>query len=174
MNIDAAVRWQIDPSRRRASIHEIGGHEQIESVVQNAIRNGVRDGMSPFSINQISDRQHDRRPDAGRGRLRARDAGRAPVARHSHRRDHGLLPAGTCSRRNRSCRPSTRRSRRNSKWRRNAIVSMWRGSRRSSSGLLNQTLTPEALTKQYLEVLEGMKTSSNLVILVPTEGGVRC
>ena len=36
----------------------------------------------------------------------------------------------------------------------------------------NQTLTPEALTKQYLEVLEGMKTSSNLVILVPTEGGV--
>jgi len=34
------------------------------------------------------------------------------------------------------------------------------------------TLTPEALTKQYLEVLHDMRQSNNLVILVPTEGGV--
>ncbi len=34
------------------------------------------------------------------------------------------------------------------------------------------TLTPEALTKQYLEVLEQLRTSSNLVLIVPTEGGV--
>jgi hypothetical protein len=38
--------------------------------------------------------------------------------------------------------------------------------------LLNQTLTAEALTKQYLEVLHDMKQSSNLIVLVPTEGGV--
>jgi len=38
--------------------------------------------------------------------------------------------------------------------------------------LLNVTLTPEALTKQYLEVLHDMRQSNNLVILVPTEGGV--
>jgi regulator of protease activity HflC (stomatin/prohibitin superfamily) len=38
--------------------------------------------------------------------------------------------------------------------------------------LLNQTLTPEALTKQYLEVLHDMRSSSNLVIMVPTEGGM--
>jgi len=37
--------------------------------------------------------------------------------------------------------------------------------------LLNLTLTPEALMKQYLEVLHDMKTSNNLVVLVPTEGG---
>ena len=36
----------------------------------------------------------------------------------------------------------------------------------------NQTLTPEALTKQYLEVLHDMRGSSNLVIMVPTEGGL--
>ena len=46
MNIDAAVRWQIDPQQAPRIYTEIGGHEQIESVVQNAIRNGVRDGMS--------------------------------------------------------------------------------------------------------------------------------
>src|SRR5262245_6598799 len=38
--------------------------------------------------------------------------------------------------------------------------------------LLNQTLTAEALMKQYLEVLHDMRTSNNLVVLVPTEGGV--
>jgi hypothetical protein len=36
--------------------------------------------------------------------------------------------------------------------------------------LLNQTLTAEALTKQYLEVLHDMKGSSNLV-LVGADGG---
>jgi len=38
--------------------------------------------------------------------------------------------------------------------------------------LLNQTLTAEALTKQYLEVLHDMRTSNSLVVMVPTEGGL--
>ncbi len=38
--------------------------------------------------------------------------------------------------------------------------------------LLNQTLTPEALTKQYIEVLHDMRSSNNLVIFVPTEGSL--
>jgi hypothetical protein len=37
--------------------------------------------------------------------------------------------------------------------------------------LLNQTLTPEALMKQYLEVLHDMRQSNNTIIMVPTEGG---
>ncbi|MEZ0335030.1 MAG: hypothetical protein ACAI18_13550, partial [Gemmatimonadales bacterium] len=38
--------------------------------------------------------------------------------------------------------------------------------------LLNQTLTAEALTKQYLEVLQELRTSNNVVLIVPTEGGM--
>jgi len=38
--------------------------------------------------------------------------------------------------------------------------------------LLNQTLSPEALMKQWIEVLHDMKNSSNLIIFVPTEGGI--
>ena len=38
--------------------------------------------------------------------------------------------------------------------------------------LLNQTLTAEALTKQYLEVLHDLRTSNNVVLIIPTEGGV--
>ena len=38
--------------------------------------------------------------------------------------------------------------------------------------LLNQTLSPEALTKQWIEVLHDMKGANNLIIFVPTEGGL--
>ncbi len=38
--------------------------------------------------------------------------------------------------------------------------------------LLNTTLTPEALTRQYFDVLRELKSSNNLVILVPTQGGI--
>src|SRR3989449_11451952 len=38
--------------------------------------------------------------------------------------------------------------------------------------LLNQTLSPEALMKQWIEVLHDMKNSNNLIIFVPTEGGI--
>ena len=40
-----------------------------------------------------------------------------------------------------------------------------------SGALLNVTLTPEQLMKQYLEELHDMRASNNLVVLVPTEGG---
>jgi hypothetical protein len=38
--------------------------------------------------------------------------------------------------------------------------------------LLTQKVTAEALTKQYLEVPHDLRTSSNLVLMVPTEGGI--
>ena len=37
---------------------------------------------------------------------------------------------------------------------------------------MNQTLSPEALTKQWIEVLHDMRSSNNLIIFVPTEGGL--
>jgi hypothetical protein len=52
MQVDAAVRWQIDASQAPRIYTDIGNQEQIQSVVLNAIRNGVRDGMATFSINR--------------------------------------------------------------------------------------------------------------------------
>ena len=54
MMVDAAVRWQIDPAEAPRIFTKIGGEEQIHSVALNAIRNGVRDGMSQFTINEIN------------------------------------------------------------------------------------------------------------------------
>ncbi|MGE3618529.1 MAG: SPFH domain-containing protein, partial [Gemmatimonadales bacterium] len=56
MQVDAAVRWQIDPMSAPRIFTEIGTEDQIHTLVLNAIRNGVRDGMSQFSINEISQR----------------------------------------------------------------------------------------------------------------------
>ena len=123
MNIDAAVRWQIDPQQAPRIYTEIGGHEQIESVVQNAIRNGVRDGMSAFSINQIADRNMiaDRMRAEVDSALETRPRAGGPPFRIAEITAFFLA---TCSRRNRWYRPSTPRSPRNSRWRRSGTGSM--------------------------------------------------
>ena len=56
MKVDVALRWQIDPQQAPRIFREIGAQERIESMVKNAIRNGVRDGMVVYSINDIAER----------------------------------------------------------------------------------------------------------------------
>jgi regulator of protease activity HflC (stomatin/prohibitin superfamily) len=56
MTVDAGLRWQINPQDAPKIFNEIGKEEQIHSIVRNAIRKGVRDGMVRFSINDISQR----------------------------------------------------------------------------------------------------------------------
>jgi len=171
MNVDAAVRWQIDPQQAPRIYTEIGGHEQIESVVQNAIRNGVRDGMSIFSINQIADRN----------KIAARMQAEVDSALITQPRVGGepFRIAEITAFFLRDLQPPEQVIQAiNAKIAQEQQVETERHRvdvarlQAEQQRLLNQTLTPEALTKQYLEVLEGMKTSNNLVILVPTEGGV--
>jgi regulator of protease activity HflC (stomatin/prohibitin superfamily) len=45
MTVDAGLRWQINPMDAARIFIEIGLEEQIHSIVFNAIRKGVRDGM---------------------------------------------------------------------------------------------------------------------------------
>ncbi|MBL8978603.1 MAG: hypothetical protein JNM53_09335, partial [Gemmatimonadetes bacterium] len=56
MTVDAGLRWQINPQDAPRIFLEIGTEDQIHSIVHNAIRQGVRDGMVRFSINDISKR----------------------------------------------------------------------------------------------------------------------
>jgi hypothetical protein len=44
------------PGARPGIFRELGGQEQTQNVVLNAIRNGVRDGMVQYSINDIAQR----------------------------------------------------------------------------------------------------------------------
>jgi regulator of protease activity HflC (stomatin/prohibitin superfamily) len=171
MKVDAAVRWQIDPMQAPKIFTEIGTEEQIKNVVVNAIRKGVRDGMVQFSINDISKRnaianamefQVDSalltRPRAGGEPFR--------IAKITAFYLRNLEP------------PEQVVAAINNKIAADQQIETEKHKvevarlQSDQQRYLNQTLTAEALMKQYLEVLHDMRASNNLVVLVPTEGGV--
>ena len=171
MKVDIALRWQIDPQQAPYIFKEIGGEEQIHSAVRNAIRNGVRDGMVQFTINDIAQRNRIAtvmeaevdtalvtRPRAGGGTFRI-----ATVTAFFLR---DLQPPAQVVQaiNNKIAQEQQIQTERH----RVEVARLQAEQQR----LLNQTLTPEALTKQYLEVLHDMRQSQNLVILVPTQGGL--
>jgi len=171
MKVDAGLRWQIDPQAAPRLFTEIGGEEQIHSAVRNAIRKGVRDGLVQYSINDISKRtliaqtmeaQVDSalvtRPRAGGPPFRI-----ALVTVFFLR---NLQPPDQVVQaiNNKIAQEQQIETERH----RVEVARLQSEQQR----LLNQTLTAEQLTKQYLEVLHDMKNSNNLVILVPTTGGV--
>jgi regulator of protease activity HflC (stomatin/prohibitin superfamily) len=171
MQIDVAIRYQIIPADAPRLFLEIGDQAQIENVVRNAIRNGVRDGMVQFTINDISERNRIAtameeevdsalitKPRSGGETFRI-----AQVTAFSLR---DLQPPGQVVQaiNNKIAQEQQIETERH----RVEVARLQAEQQR----LLNQTLTAEALTKQYLEVLHDMRQSNNLVVLVPTEGGV--
>ena len=171
MQVDVAVRWQIDPQQAPHIFTELGGEEQIRSAVRNAIRNGVRDGMVQFSINDIA--QRNRIADVMQAEVDSAlvtqpRAGGAPfkIAKVTafYLRDLQPPPQVVQAINNKIAQEQQISIERH----RVEVARLQAEQQR----LLNQTLTPEALTKQYLEVLHDMRGSDNVIIMVPTEGGV--
>ncbi|MBI1723845.1 MAG: hypothetical protein HYR48_08055 [Gemmatimonadetes bacterium] len=171
MTVDVALRWQINPQDAPAIFKEIGAESQIHAAVRNAIRNGVRDGMVQFTINDIGQRNRIAsvmeaevdtalvtRPRAGEGTFRI-----ATVTAF-FLRDLQPPPQVVQAINNKIAQEQQIQTERH----RVEVARLQAEQQR----VLNQTLTPEALTKQYLEVLHDMRQSNNLVVMVPTEGGM--
>ena len=171
MQVDVAVRWQIDPIQAPAIFRELGGQEQVENVVLNAIRNGVRDGMVQYSINDIAERNKiagtmSEEVDAALvTRPRTGDESfRIAQVTAFFLRDLQPPPQVVQAINNKIAQEQQIATERH----RVEVARLQAEQQR----LLNQTLTAEALTKQYLEVLHDLRTSSNVVLIVPTEGGM--
>jgi regulator of protease activity HflC (stomatin/prohibitin superfamily) len=171
MKVDAAVRWQIDPTQAPKIFTEIGTEEQIKNVVVNAIRKGVRDGMVQFSINDISKRNEIANAmefQVDSALLTRPRVGGEPfrIAKITAFYLRNLEP------------PEQVVAAINNKIAADQQIETEKHKvevarlQSDQQRYLNQTLTAEALLKQYLEVLHDMRTSNNLVVLVPTEGGV--
>jgi regulator of protease activity HflC (stomatin/prohibitin superfamily) len=171
MNVDVAVRWQIDPQDAARIFVEIGTEDQIHNVVLNAIRKGVRDGMVQYTINDIQQRDkiaqamEERTDSALITRPRTGD-GSFRIAKLTAFFLRNLEPPPQVVQaiNNKIAQEQQIETERH----RVEVARLQSEQQR----LLNQTLTSEALTKQYLEVLHDMRSSNNLVVLVPTEGGL--
>ncbi|MBI3082488.1 MAG: hypothetical protein HYY94_06220 [Gemmatimonadetes bacterium] len=171
MTLDVALRWQIDPQQAPHIFTEIGNEAQIHSAVRNAIRNGVRDGMVQFSINDIAGRNriaNTMETEVNSALVTQPRAGGEPfriaTVTAFFLRDLQPPPQVVQAINNKIAQEQQIQTERH----RVEVARLQSEQQR----LLNVTLTAEALTKQYLEVLHDMRQSNNLVILVPTEGGV--
>jgi len=171
MNVDVALRWQIDPRDAPRIFTEIGGEEQIRNVVLNAIRKGVRDGMVQYSINDIQQRNKI---------AHAMEAEVDSALVTQPRGGGGGFRIATLTAfflRNLEPPPQVVQAI-NAKIAQEQQIETERHRvevarlQAEQQRLLNQTLTAEALTKQYLEVLHDLRTSGNTVLLIPTEGGM--
>ena len=170
MQVDAGLRWQIDPAQAPRIFIEIGGESQIHSAVRNAIRTGVRDGMVRFSINDISKRQLIQQTMEALvdSALITRPRAGGPPFRIAQVTTFFLRnlepPAAVVAAINNKIAADQQIETEKHKVEVARLQS-------DQQRFLNQTLTPEALMKQYLEVLHDMRTSTNMIVLIPTEGG---
>ena len=171
MQVDVALRWQIDPQLAPRIFSELGTEDQIHTVVLNAIRNGVRDGMVQFSINDISSRNQiakvmEAEVDSALI-TQPRDGGEPfKIATVTAFFLRNLEPPAQVVQ---AINNKIAQEQQIQTERHRVEVARLQSEQQK---LLNLTLTPEQLMKQYLEVLHDMKTSNNLVVLVPTEGGM--
>jgi len=170
MQVDVAVRWQIDPMMAPKIFTEIGTEEQIHAVVMNAIRNGVRDGIVQFSINDIARRNEIAKvmeAEVDSALVTQPRAGGEPfkIATVTAFFLRNLEPPAQVVQ---AINNKIAQEQQIATERHRVEVARLQSEQQK---LLNLTLTPEALMKQYLEVLHDMKNSNNLVVLVPTEGG---
>ena len=171
MKVDIALRWQIDPQQAPGIFKEIGGEDQIHAAVRNAIRNGVRDGMVQFAINDIAERNRiasvmEAEVDSA---LVTRPRVGGPPFRIATVTAFFLRDLQPPAQVVQAINNKIAQQQQIETERHRVEVARLQAEQQR---LLNQTLTPEALTKQYLEVLHDMRGSSNLVIMVPTEGGM--
>jgi regulator of protease activity HflC (stomatin/prohibitin superfamily) len=171
MQVDAGLRWQIDPAQAPRIFTEIGSEPQIHSAVLNAIRKGVRDGMVQYSINDISKRTLIARTMESLvdSALITRPRNGGPVMRIAQVTAFFLRNLEPPAQVVQAINNKIAQEQQVETERHRVEVARLQAEQQR---LLNTTLTPEALTKQYLDVLRDMRNSNNLVILVPTTGGM--
>ncbi len=171
MTVDVALRWQINPQHAPRIFTEIGGERQIHQAIKNAIRNGVRDGMVRFTINDIAQRNRI-------ASVMEAEVDTALVTRPRGGGEPFRIATVTAFFLRDLQPPAQVVAAINAKIAQEQQIQTERHRvevarlQAEQQRVLNQTLTAEALAKQYIEVLHDLRTSNNLVLFVPTEGGM--
>jgi len=171
MHVEVSIRWQIDPMQAPKIFTEIGDESQIRgAVLKRHSQRGARRHGAVFHqrhLQALADREHH----GGPGGLRPGNATPRRWWELSHRHGHGVLPPrpATAAQVVQAINNKIAQEQQIETERHRVEVARLQTEQQR---LLNQTLSPEALTKQWIEVLHDMRGSSNLIIFVPTEGGL--
>ena len=171
MTVDVGLRWQIDPAQAAHIYTEIGNEDQIHSAVRNAIRQGVRDAMVQYSINDISKRTQIAKTmeDLVDSALVTQPRAGGPPFRIATVTAFFLRDLQPPAQVVQAINNKIAQEQQVETERHRVEVARLQAQQQD---LLNRTLTPEALTRQYFDVLRELKSSNNMIILVPTEGGI--
>ena len=171
MTVDVGLRWQIDPAQAAHIYTEIGNEDQIHSAVRNAIRQGVRDAMVQYSINDISKRTQIAKTmeDLVDSALVTQPRAGGPPFRIATVTAFFLRDLQPPAQVVQAINNKIAQEQQVETERHRVEVARLQAQQQD---LLNRALTPEALTRQYFDVLRELKASSNMIILVPTEGGI--
>jgi len=171
MTVDVGLRWQIDPAQAAHIYTEIGNEDQIHSAVRNAIRQGVRDAMVQYSINDISKRTQIAKTmeDLVDSALVTQPRAGGPPFRIATVTAFFLRDLQPPAQVIQAINNKIAQEQQVETERHRVEVARLQAQQQD---LLNRTLTPEALTRQYFDVLRELKSSSNMIVLVPTEGGI--
>ena len=171
MTVDVGLRWQIDPAQAAHIYTEIGNEDQIHSAVRNAIRQGVRDALVQYSINDISKRTQIARTmeDLVDSALVTQPRAGGPPFRIATVTAFFLRDLQPPAQVVQAINNKIAQEQQVETERHRVEVARLQAEQQR---LLNTTLTAEALTRQYLDVLRDLRQSNNTIILVPTEGGI--
>ena len=171
MTVDVGLRWQIDPQQAAHIYTEIGDENQIHSAVRNAIRKGVRDALVQYSINDIAKRTQIARTMEALvdSALVTRPRAGGPPFRIATVTAFFLRDLQPPAQVVQAINNKIAQEQQVETERHRVEVARLQAEQQK---LLNTTLTAEALTRQYFDVLRELKSSNNMIILVPTEGGI--
>ena len=171
MKVDVGLRWQIDPAQAAHIYTEIGNEDQIHSAVRNAIRKGVRDALVQYSINDISKRTQIARTmeELVDSALVTQPRAGGPPFRIATVTAFFLRDLQPPAQVVQAINNKIAQEQQVETERHRVEVARLQAQQQE---LLNRTLTAEALTRQYLDVLRDLRQSNNTIILVPTEGGI--
>lgn len=177
VDVEVAVRYQIGAEDVVALYQTIGGEAEVEAAVLNAIRAGVRDGMAKHGINDIEFRDSiaTSMSDAVQEKLATADSN-VTVARLTQLFLRKITPPREVAA---SINAKIQQEQQIQTESFAVQVEEQRARQRVTEAqgiadaqrIINSTLTPQYLMREYITSLRDASENSGTVIIYPTEGG---
>lgn len=179
VEVEVAVRYQIRSEDVVELYKRIGDHDAVENAVLNAIRAGVRDGMARHAIGEIQFRDSisANMASAVQEKLISRDPTPLHIATVTQLFLRKVTPPGSVAQ---SINAKIQQEQQIQTEAFRVQVEQQKAKQRVTEAqgiadaqrIINQTLTPQLLMREYMTSLVKVSESNAATIVLPTEGGL--